>query len=308
MEFKDFSELVKLVRGKPNRVVVPGAASAEVLEALKMSDEAGLLSGGALVGDKKEVEALAARVGLGLGRFQLFQETEVSRMCDLAAGLIKDGGGDFLVKGMVDTKSFLKSIMRRESGLVDEGAALSHVVLFQTARYHKLFALSDAAIMIAPSLEEKRLIVRNAVGVMRRLGVATPKVAVICPIEKVNPGIPSTEDAAALAAMSRDGRIGNAVVEGPYDLYIAFSRRLADEKGVKGGLVPGDADIAVLPDLDAANAVYKAISFFADGFASAAIVAGARLPVILPSRADEPRTKMLSIALASFMKGRTLPA
>ena len=108
--------------------------------------------------------------------------------------------------------------------------------------------------------------------------------------------------------MSQDGRIKNAIVEGPYDIYITFSRKLADEKGIKGGQIPGDVDVLVLPDLDAANPVYKSITFFAEGMKSSALVAGATVPVILPSRTDPPQTKAHSIALASFLKEQKVPA
>lgn len=302
MDFKNFDELAEIVRGKTNRIIVPGANNHEAMEACKMADDDKLLSGGILIGDKSATEQMAKEAGLSLKKFELVQSDDVAEMCAMAVDFIKHGKGDFLVKGFVDSKSYLHAILNKEAGLVEHDTVLSHFVLFETAHYHKLFALTDAAIMIHPTLEDKRKIVQNAVNVMRILGNPKPKVSVVCPLEKANPKIPSTMDAVELSNMSRDGRIHDAVVEGPYDIYISVSRQLADEKGIKGGQVPGEVDIMMLPNLDSANPVYKSISFFAEGLKSATIVGGANAAIVLPSRTDPPLTKMLSIALAALLK------
>ena len=302
MKFKDFDELVRMVKGKSNRIVSPGANNQEVIEAIKIADGYGLISGGILIGDTAQIRSLAAEAKLDLARFELVECLDKAEMCRLAVAAIKQGKGDFLVKGLVDTALYLKAILDKESKLVPEGSTLSHFVLFETAHYHKLFAVSDAAILIAPTLDQKKKIIENSVALMRQLGVERPKVSVVCPIEKVNPKVPSTVDAEELSKMSRDGRIKDCVVEGPYDVFITVSRKLADEKGVKGGEVPGEADLMVFADLDAANAVYKILTHFAAGMKSAAVVAGASVPVILPSRTDPPQSKAYAIALASFLK------
>ena len=308
MKFKNYDELMRMVKGKSNRVVIPGANNAEAMEACKIADDNGLISGGVLIGEEALIRSFAGKAGLGLGKFEIVDCPDKAEMCRLAVDLVRRGQGDFLVKGLVDTSLYLKAILNKEAGMVEPGMTLSHFVLFETSHYHKLFAVTDAAILISPDLEQKRKIVQNSVNLMRMLGVEKPKVSIVCPIEKVNPKIPSTLDAAELAKMSGDGRIQNAVVEGPYDVYISFSRKLADEKGIQGGLVPGEADIIVLPDLDAANPVYKSITFFAEGMKSAALVAGANVPVILPSRTDPAQTKAYSIALASLLKEQKVPA
>lgn len=308
MKFRNYDELVRMVEGKANRVVVPGANNDEVLEACKMSVDHRLISGGILIGPSAQVQAMAGKVGLPLKNFEIVDITETVAMCNEAVDLIKEGQGDFLVKGLVDTKFYMKAILRKEVGAVEEGTVLSHFVLFESANYNKLFALTDSAIMINPTLEQKAKIVRNSVNLMRLMGVETPKVSVVCPVEKPNSQIQSTLDAVELSNMSRDGRIKNAVVEGPYDVYITFSRKLADEKGVKGGEVPGQADIVLLADLDAANAMYKTLSFFGAGVKLGALIAGTNIPMLLPSRTDSPLTKLHSIALACFMKDARVPA
>ncbi|MGC8867880.1 MAG: phosphate acyltransferase, partial [Elusimicrobiales bacterium] len=194
------------------------------------------------------------------------------------------------------------AILRKDIGAVREGGILSHFVLFKLDSYHKFFALTDAAIVIKPTLEEKVKIINNAVEIMRRIGVEKPKVSVVCPVEKPNPKIPSTIDAVELVKMNKEGKISNCIIEGPYDIYITFSKKLAAEKGIKNAQVPGDVDIILLDDLDAANATYKAISFFVQGMTSAAVLAGANFPVILPSRTDLWKTKLYSIAFASYLK------
>ena len=156
--------------------------------------------------------------------------------------------------------------------------------------------------------EQKSKILRNSVEMMRQLGVDLPKVSVVCPVEKVNPGIPSTLDAEALVKMNKAGTLKNCVVEGPYDIYISFSKELAAEKGIKGAQVPGETDIALFPDLDSANPVYKCLSFFGAGMKSATLLAGCNIPVILPSRTDSPVTKLHSIALACFLKDAKVAA
>lgn len=308
MKFNNYDELMRMVEGKANRVVVPGANNDEVLEACKMGVDHRLISGGILIGPSAQVQAMAGKVGLPLKNFEIIDVSETVEMCNEAVDLIKEGQGDFLVKGLVDTKYYMKAILRKEIGAVEEGTVLSHFVLYESANYNKMFALTDAAIMIQPTLEQKAKIIRNSVNLMRLMGVETPKVSVICPVEKANSQIPSTLDAAELSNMSKDGRIKNAVVEGPYDVYITFSRKLADEKGIKGGQVPGAADIVLLADLDAANAMYKTLAFFGAGVKLGALIAGTNIPMILPSRTDSPLTKLHSIALACFMKDARVPA
>ena len=297
MKFKNFDELLGLVRGKTNRIVVPGANNDEVLTACKMGVDNKIISGGILIGPKAQVQAMADKVGLKLDIFELIELTDHAEMCNLAVDLVKAGKGDFLVKGLVDTKFYMKAL-----AAVAQGTVLSHFVLFELSNFHKLFAVTDAAIMINPTLDQKAKITRNAVDMMRMLGVETPKVSVVCPVEKVNPNIPSTLDAEALVKMNKDGSLKNCVVEGPYDIYITFSKELAAEKGIKGAQVPGEVDIALFPNLDSANPVYKCLSYFGAGMKSATLLAGCNIPVILPSRTDTPTTKLHSIALACFLK------
>lgn len=301
MDFKNFDELIEMVKGKKNRIVVPGANNEEVMLACKMGLEKKLISGGILIGPRGDIEKRAKEKEINPDKFEIIDSDDTPEMPNAAVDLIKEGKGDFLVKGQVDTRLYMKAILRKDIGAVEEGTILSHFVLFELAKYHKPFALADAAITINPPLEDKVKIINNSVNILRRLGVGKPMVSVVCPIEKVNPKIQSTVDAGKLAEMNRKGIIKNAVVEGPYDVYITFSKKLAAEKGIKNAMVPGETDLALMPDLDCGNAVYKAISFFGEGMKSAAIVGGVKFPVILPSRTDSPMTKLYSLALAGYL-------
>jgi phosphate butyryltransferase len=303
MKFKNFDELLGLVKGKTNRIVVPGANNDEVLTACKMGVEHQIISGGILIGPKAQVEEMAGKVGLKLDIFEIVDKSDYAEMCNMAVELVRAGKGDFLVKGLVDTKFYMKAILRKDIAAVAEGTVLSHFVLFELANYHKLFAVTDAAIMITPNVDQKAMILNNAVDMMRMMGVEQPNVAVVCPVEKVNEKIPSTLDAQELVKRNQEGRIKNCVVEGPYDVYIAFSKELAAEKGIKGA-VPGNTDIALFPSLDSGNPVYKCLSFFGAGMKSATLLAGSNIPVILPSRTDSPMTKLHSIALAAYLKDK----
>ncbi|ACC98917.1 Putative phosphotransacetylase [Elusimicrobium minutum Pei191] len=302
MKFKNFTDLITQVKGKSNRVVVPGANNSEALEAIKMADENGLISSGILIGPEAQVKEMMSAIGLKEDKFTFIECADVPTMCNLAVEQIIKGNGDFLVKGLVDTKYYMKAILNKEAGLVPEGAILTHFVLFEAAKYKKMFAVSDSAILISPTLEQKVKIINNAVSVFNKIGVENPKVSMVCPVEKVNEKIPSTVDAAALVEMNKKGDIKGCVIEGPYDVYMTFSKELAAEKGIKNAEIPGDVDLCVLPDLDAANPLYKALTFFGEGVKAATILVGAKIPVILPSRADAPNTKLNAIALCSFLK------
>jgi phosphate butyryltransferase len=208
MKFNSFKELVELVKGKSNRVVVPGANNHEALSAIKMADEKGLISSGILIGDIPLIKKTMKEVGLAEDKFEFVQCTDVPEMCNIAVKKIAEGKGDFLVKGLVDTKYYMKAILNKEMGLVPPGALLTHFVLFKTDNYHKMFAVSDSAVLISPTLEQKAKIIDNAVNILRKLGIENPKVSILCPVEKVNEKIPSTLDAQALVKMNK-GLVSN---------------------------------------------------------------------------------------------------
>ena len=200
------------------------------------------------------------------------------------------------MKGLVQTSNFSRAFLKKEFGLVPEGRLVSHVGLFELPGYHKPLIVTDAALNIAPGMEAKKRIIRNAVGFAVKIGIPAPKVACVAPNEKVNPAIPSTGDAAELTAMSARGEFAPAIVDGPYGLDVAVSRRSAEIKGIRTA-VAGDADILFMPELNSGNAVYKCFSVFGGGRVAGLII-GALCPIVLTSRADDEETKLFSLAMA----------
>lgn len=297
------ADFLEGARQAPGRVVVPSAANEEALEAVAMALEDGVLSGVTLLGDPDAIVRTARQVGLALDRCEIVPTDDDDQAASMAVRRIVEGHGDFLLKGQLDTKKYLKAVLDRSAGVVAEGRVLSHVTVASMPTYPKPLIFTDVAIHIAPDAQDKIRIVRNAVEIARDLGIQRPKVAMIAAVEKINPKIPSTTDADAVVQAARAGAFPDAAVEGPYDLYIATSAEAARIKGVQGE-VCGDADILVFPGLDAGNVFYKAVQRFVPDSWNAGIVAGARIPVLLPSRADSARSKRMSILIAAWIAGR----
>lgn len=303
MKITGFKQLEQLAKAKKGRVVVPMANNEEAQIAVKEAFQEGWLIGGYLIGNEKLIKEVARSTGLDLDQFEIIDIGEPVEAAIEAVKLMYEKKGDFLLKGIIGTKYYLKAILDKKFDMVEPGRLLSHVALMQTSGYHKLIGITDVAINISPGVEEKKKMIINIVEVFHKMGVEQPKVALICPVEKVNPKIESTVHAQQLVEYFKDDP--SCIVEGPYDTYIALSKHAAEEKGVTGE-VCGDADILVFPDLDSANPVYKIMNQFIPDIRSAAIVAGARIPVILPSRADSAETKKLSIALSSYLAMTTV--
>lgn len=298
MIITDLKQIEEMVRTKKGRIVVPMANNEEAMEAVKMAVDEGWVSGGVLLGDVSQIKEIALANQMNLQDFKLMDITDPAIAAREAVKMLVEKKVDFLLKGLIDTKVYMKAILDKEFGLVPEGNTLSHVALMQIPKYHKLLGITDVAITIYPDLETKKKLVENIVGVFHKLGIEKPKVAIMGPVEKINPKIESTVHAGELVEYFKDR--DDMIVEGPYDLYIAVSKHAADEKGITGE-VCGDADILIFPNLDSANPVYKTMNQLIEGVRSAAIVAGAKIPVILPSRADSADTKKLSIALSAFL-------
>jgi phosphate butyryltransferase len=300
LKVTNFDQITEVVKGMNRRVVIPMANNEEAQTAVKMAHEKVWVSGGTLIGDKKAIEDIAKQTGLELKDFDILDIGNPAEAAREAVRLMKEEKGDFLLKGIIDTKDYMRAILDKGFQMVEPGKLLSHVVVMQVPGYHKLLGITDVAISITPGADEMKKIIDNIVDVFHRLGIHKPKVAMICPVEKVNPKIPSTLIAQEMVEHFRGS--DSCVVEGPYDTYIALSKHAAEEKGVSGE-VCGDADILVFPNLDSGNPVYKIMNQFIPDIQSAAIIAGAKIPAILPSRADSAETKMLSIALSAFICG-----
>ncbi len=277
-------------------VAIVGAAHAESLLCMAELQSEHLVDF-LLFGDRNEITELAEKIGVDLVLATIVPSKDDDEASLLAAQAVVSNTVQVLMKGSVHTSSFIRSILDKQLGLLPSGGVLSHVASVTVPWYPKPFLLTDAAINIFPDIDRKVAILSNALKIARSLGVRSPKVAVICPVETVNSKIPSTTDAAQLVFLQRDTAVfGDAIVEGPIALDVAFSNQAASLKGI-GGEVPGHADILLMPSLDAANATLKA--FVADPqVLSAGIVVGARIPVVLTSRSELKDARINSLRLA----------
>ncbi len=298
MVLKSLNDIVELAKAKEKRrLAVAAAADRPVLEAVKKAYETGIIVP-ILVGNKNEIEKISKEIKFDLTNIEIYEEDDPAKASILAVSLIKDGKAEILMKGLVSTAPLLKAVLDKENGL-RKGATLSHFALIESPYYHKLIGVTDAAMNIAPEFTEKVDIVNNAVEVFHRLGNKNPKVAIIGPLEIVNPKIESTSHAAMLTVMNNRGQIKGCIIDGPFAIDNAVSKEAADHKGIHSD-VAGDADILVTPELNSGNVLYKTLMFLG-GCTSAAVIMGAKVPIVLTSRADTDKSKMMSIALAAAM-------
>jgi len=295
------ADLEKMLEGQKSRtkLVLAVAEDSYALEAVSKAALKGFIEP-VLVGNKLLIEQLANQLEITIDRYTIVNEPDSLKAVEAAVRLVHEGSADVLMKGGCSTALLLKGVLNRTWGLRN-GDLLSHFALFEIPAYHKLLGITDVAINIAPTLEEKIAIVNNAVDFFRQLGVLRPKVAVIAAVETVNPQMPATIEAAKLAQMNRDNIIPNCLVEGPLAFDTAISRESAVHKNLVSE-VAGDSDLLVMPDIEAGNILYKALAYFANAKVASVIV-GASTPVVLTSRSDSEEAKLNSILLASVVKG-----
>ncbi|MEC3885255.1 phosphate butyryltransferase [Halobacillus sp. HZG1] len=293
---KKLDELVDQIdRRSPKTVAVAQAADDEVLKAVKMA-RASNLADFFLVGDQMEIENKSKAVGLDLSQegIEVIHASERDS-AGVAVKAVHSGEAHVVMKGHIDTKSLLKAVLDKEYGL-RKGSVLSHVALFEIPGRDKLIYLTDAAMNIAPNLEEKVQIINNAVEVATRAGWENPKVAPLAAVEVVNPSMIATQDAAMLTQMNRRGQLKGCIVDGPLAFDNAIDPKAAEQKGIVSE-VAGQADILVVPSIEVANALYKSFIYFAKGKV-AGVISGAKAPIVLTSRADDAQSKIYSLALA----------
>jgi len=289
--------VVQAQKGRPKVVAVAAAANALVLQSVKTAQQQRLVEP-ILVGPAEDIRAVAREAGIDLSADRIVSTETTIESAAKAVELVRKGEADILMKGHLHTDDFLRAVLRAEVGLRTD-RLLSHVFILQIPMYHKLLAITDAAINIAPDLMQKAAIIQNAVDMLRQLGIDTPKVAALSAIETVNPKIPSTVDAACLHKMAERGQIKNALVDGPMAFDNAISSEAAREKGIHSA-VAGDVDVVLVPDIDAGNILYKNLEYLANA-RIAGLVMGARAPIVLTSRSDPPQARVHSLALANLV-------
>ncbi|MFO7370971.1 MAG: bifunctional enoyl-CoA hydratase/phosphate acetyltransferase [Bacteroidales bacterium] len=298
MSIQSLNNILDAALKKGNRkLAVAVAQDEDVLKAVCDAADKGLITP-ILIGDKDEIIAASAKAGIDTSGFEVVQEPDKSLACTKAVKMVKDGQADILMKGNVPTGQLVRAILDKENGLL-KGGLLSHLAFFESPYYHKILCITDAALNINPDFDEKVAIVRNAVKTLHRIGIANPLVAILAPLETVNPKMEATVHAAMLTQMQKRGQIEGCEIDGPLALDNAVSSEAARHKGLVSA-VAGNADVLVAPDLNTGNVLYKSLNFLG-GAVCAAIVAGAEVPVVLTSRADQDKSKFLSIALAVSM-------
>jgi phosphate acetyltransferase len=281
------------------RTAVVHPCSESALLAVVEAADRGLIKP-VLVGPRARWVALAQAIGLDAQRFESIDVPYSHAAAEAAVGLVRSGQAELLMKGSLHTDELLTAVLAPQ-GLRTE-RRLSHVFVMDVPSYHKLVLVTDAAINIAPGLEDKRDICQNAIELAQALGIACPKVAVLSAVETVTPKIGSTIDAAALCKMADRGQIVGGLLDGPLAMDNAISVQAAAMKGIQSA-VAGDPDILLAPDLDAGNILAKQLTFLA-GAESAGVVVGARVPIVLTSRADSVRARLMSCALAVLLAAR----
>lgn len=292
-KLSDLYELAKKSRKKKMAIAV--AQDEHCLEAICAVDKLGLVES-ILVGNKNKIKGIAGKFKLDVSRMKIIHEESDTNAVKIAVNLVRTKEADILMKGNVPTNVFLRGVLDKEFGL-RKGDVLSHFALFEIPTYHKLLGLSDAAMIPSPDFKTKVALINNAVEFMNKLGYVKPKIAVLAAVEMVNESMPATLDAALLSKMNQRGQIKNCIIDGPLAYDNAVSMESSKHKGVVSD-VAGDADLLIVPDIEAGNILYKAYGFSANA-KLAAVVLGAAAPIVLTSRSDTEESKQASIVMAA---------
>lgn len=297
MGFKTFDELIASQKGRaaPVRMAVAAAEDEHTLEAALRARREGIAHP-VLIGGREAVNAALSRLGEQTAPEDILDVPDGGEAARVAVGLIREGKADFLLKGRLDTSALLRPVVDKESGL-SAGGVMSHFTMFQLPTYHKLLAAVDGGMVTYPTLEQKRAIILNSVGVLRTLGCETPKVGVLACVEKVNPKMPETVEADALKRMNRDGRLPGCLVEGPISYDCAVDREIAEQKGFDSPCA-GDCDILIAPNIHAGNIMGKVFTVTCKA-PMAGFIVGAKCPIAMTSRGSSPREKYLSIVISA---------
>jgi phosphate butyryltransferase len=296
MELKTLNTFIDIAQKKPKKKIVVAAAEDEpVLLAVAEAQKAGIADS-ILVGNKSIIEKIAVQFNIDLTKFEIIEENNPKKAATISVQLVRDGRAQILMKGLIGTPDYLKAVLDKENGL-RKGALLSHIGFFEMERYHKVLAVTDAAQNIAPDLQEKVSIINNSIDLFHRLGIECPKIAIVSAAETVSPKMQSTIDGAILTMMNKRNQIKGCVIDGPLALDNAISKEAAEHKGIISD-VSGDVDLIVAPNIETANCLYKSMTYFG-GASVAAIILGATVPIVLTSRSDSERSKLMSLALAA---------
>lgn len=297
--FEDILAQVKQIPTK--KLSVAAAQDLPVMEAAYEAQKRGIAKS-VLVGDEPKIREIAAKIGWDVDQDQveIIHEPDVEMAAKTAVKLVHDQKADMYMKGALESKTFLRSVLDKEVGL-RTGKMLSHVCVFEIEGIKRLLFLTDVAFCPYPTLEDKEQIINYVVKVCNSCGVVNPKVAPLAAVEVVNPKMPVTVEAAQLTKWNEEGRIKDCIVDGPLSMDLAIDPEAAQHKaGALNRKIVGDADVLLFPDIHAGNLVYKTIVHMIP-FKNACILMGTKAPAILTSRSDSMETKVNSIAVAAVV-------
>ncbi len=295
---KTFSEMRQLAAEQGlNKIAVVCAEDDETLLSVETARKEGLAEA-VLIGNVKRIQEIAGEENIDLQNYECIDIADNYQAALKGGQLVSEGKAQILMKGMLETPTILKAVLHKEVGLV-KANVLSHVGVLEVERYPKLLMITDAGMNFAPDVGRKKQIIENSLDVATALHIDTPYVGVVCAVNKVTPKMQATLDAKKLIEMNQNGEIKGCVVSGPFGFDNAVSKETAKIKNVNHPGA-GKCDILLMHNLDAGNALYKALKFFA-GAQSAGVIVGAKAPVILTSRADSKNDKLNAIALAALL-------
>ena len=295
---KSFDEVLKIAKERgPKVVAVACAQDVDVMRAINNAKKNGIVEA-ILVGDLEKIEAIAKEENINLSEYEVIDIKDLAEASLKAVELVSSKKAHMVMKGLVDTGIILKAVLNKETGL-RTGSVLSHVAVFDVINYPRLLLVTDAAMNIQPNFEEKQQIVKNAIDFAHRLGISEPKVAMLAAKEKVYSKMPDTVDAMKMVELNKNGELADCMIAGPLALDTIVNRDAAIMKGITSP-VAGDADIIVTPDIISGNTLYKSLAFLSE-IKSGGVILGAKVPIVMTSRADNEDTKFYSIMLASLI-------
>lgn len=298
MSINKLEDLLNINYEKKMRLAIVSAHDEEVLEAVVEAMKLGIIDP-ILIGNEEKIQEILANQNLNPKEFNIIPEKDLAKSAEIGVKLVRDNKADFLMKGLVDTGTLLKAVLNKEWGLRTD-SLLSHIMVYEIETYSKLIYLTDGGMNLYPNLDQKVKIIENAVQVVEAMGRDIVKVACLAAKEKADPKMPATMDAHALKERFNEGKFSKGIiVDGPMALDLAISKESAVVKSYESE-VAGDADILLVPNIEMGNGIGKSITYFAGG-KSAGIIMGAKVPIVLTSRADTHESKLYSIAMGSLI-------
>ena len=297
---KTFNEIYAELqgRGSRKRMIAAWGVDSHTIAAAAKAVEAGLADV-TLVGDEELIAQACKAEGVDVSSFTVVHNSNELASVAQAVQMIRDGEGDFLMKGLCSTDKFLRAVLNKETGLLPPKGTLTHCTVLEIPSYHKLLFVGDVAVIPAPDIKQKQLILEYLVKTANAVGVVKPKVAIIAATEQVLASQPASVEAAILAKMADRGQIKGCIADGPLALDVAIDQESVEIKGIVSP-VAGDADCLLFPNIESGNVFYKANSKLVPDVRQAGILVGAKVPCVLSSRADSIDTKLNSIAIAAM--------